>query len=247
MRFEQPLRQAWLVRRYKRFLADVADAAGCEWTVHCPNTGSMLGCQAPGSRVWLSYSPRRGRKYAYTWELVEVDGGVLVGVHTGRANALVAEAIDTGCLPGLAGYEGRQQEVSVPDAPMRADWMLTGRKEDTPRCLVEVKNVTAAVEGGEAFFPDAVTERGRRHLGVLAQWVAEGGRAVVVYCVQRTDAEVVRPAEGIDPRYAEALRAASAAGVEVVAIRAQPSPYGIVPEQALSIRYEEERERVPTR
>lgn len=234
MEFETELRPARLVQRYKRFLADVEDESG-QWTVHCPNTGSMLGCAEPGSRVWLSRSSRRGRKYVYTWELVEMQEGVLVGVHTGRANDLVAEALDAGLLPDLQGYRQRRREARVPEAPMRADWLLEDPDGGGPPCFVEVKNVTAAVAAGTACFPDAVTDRGRRHLEVLADWVGAGGRAAVVFCVQRTDTERVRPAEEIDPAYARALRQAAARGVELAAVRMRPSPGAIVPERALPV------------
>ncbi len=237
MEFEASLVEARLVRRYRRFLIDVEDAQGRRWTAHCPNTGSMQGCVEPGLRVWLSRSDRAGRKYAYTWELVEVAPGVVVGVHTGRANALVGEALDRGLVPGLDGYTERRREVRVPEAPMRADWLLDGHPRGDPPCFVEVKNVTAAVAGGTAFFPDAVTERGRRHLEVLTGWVGQGGRAALVFCVQRSDAWSVQPAAWIDPRYAEALRAAAAAGVEIAAVRLHPRATGIAPERALPVHY----------
>ena len=237
MEFEAPLREVRLLRRYRRFLADVEDEHGRQWTVHCPNTGSMLGCAEPGSRIWLSRSDRPGRKYADTWELVEAAEGVLVGVHTGRANALVAEAIDAGCLPGLDGYRRRRREAAVPGAPMRADWLLEGHERGEPPCFLEVKNVTAAVAAdGVALFPDAVTERGRRHLAVLAERAAAGGRAALVFCVQRADVTEVRPAASIDPRYAEALRAAAEAGVAIRAVRLRPSPAGIFPDRPLPVR-----------
>nr|WP_274519793.1 DNA/RNA nuclease SfsA [Halorhodospira sp. M38] len=238
--FEQGLTEARLVRRYRRFLADVEDAGGRQWTVHCPNTGSMLGCTEPGSRVWLSHSARPGRKYAHTWELVELPGSIVVGVHTGRANALVGEALDAGLLPGLSAYATRRREVRVPDAPMRADWLLEDHPGGEPPCFVEVKNVTAAVEHGRALFPDAVTERGRRHLEVLADWVRGGGRAALIFCVQRSDALEVRPAESIDPRYVEALREAAAAGVDLRAIRLHPSATGIRPDCPLPVHHQEE-------
>ncbi len=235
MEFDGPLLEARLVRRYQRFLVDVEDTQGRRWTAHCPNTGSMLGCAEPGLRVWLSHSSNAKRKYAYTWELVEVAPAVVVGVHTGRANALVGEALARGLLPGLEGYTERRREVQVPEAPMRADWLLDGHRDGAPPCFVEVKNVTAAVTGGTAFFPDAVTERGRRHLEVLTDWIARGGRAALVFCVQRTDACSVQPAASIDPRYAAALRDAAAAGVAITAVRLRPTTTGITPERTLPV------------
>lgn len=224
MEFAEPLRPARLLRRYKRFLADVTTAEGEELTVHCPNTGAMLGCAEPGSRIWLSHSSNPKRKYAYTWELVETAAGVLVGVHPGRANALVEEALAAGAIPELAGYSAPRREVRVPDAPMRADLLLQMAQG---ACYVEVKSVTAAVADGVALFPDAVSSRGSRHLEVLGEVVRRGGRAALVYAVQREDVCEVRPADGIDPAYGRALRAARAAGVELYALGARLSPQGI--------------------
>ncbi|KAB7627635.1 DNA/RNA nuclease SfsA [Alkalilimnicola sp. S0819] len=225
MDFPETLREARLIRRYKRFLADVRGEDGELFTAHCPNTGSMLGCTEPGSRVWLSRSDNPKRKYAHTWELVELADGTRVGLHTGRSNALVEEAWREGLLPELAGYRELRREVSVPGMPMRADMRLRGN--GLSDCWLEVKNVTAAVEAGVAIFPDAVSERGTRHLGVLSRLVGRGERAVLVFCVQRDDVGEVRPADAIDPAYGRALRGAIAAGVEVYALGAQVGPRAI--------------------
>lgn len=225
MRFADPLVSARLVRRYKRFLADVTFDDGTTITVHCPNTGSMLGCHAPGSRVWLSRSDNPKRKYAYTWELVELDGGVLVGINTGRSNALVREAIESGVIDELGGYEEIRAEVAYGNEGSRADFLLTG---DATDCYVEVKNVTAAVEDGVALFPDAVSARGTKHLRELMGAVRDSGkRAVLCFCVQRTDVNEVRPADDIDPTYGRTLREALAEGVEVLAYRATMHPEGV--------------------
>lgn len=235
MRFGSPLQPGFLEKRYKRFLADVRLPDGEVVTCHCPNTGSMLGCADPGLRVWLSRASNPRRKYRYTWELVEVASGALVGVHTGRTNRLVGEAIDAGWIPRLRTYTRRRAEVNVPSAPMRADFRLTA---DSPpaACFVEVKNVTAAVEDGTAFFPDAVSERGRRHLEVLAGVVRGGdGHAVNIFCAQRNDVQVIRPADAIDPAYGRALRDAAADGVDLVGLAASVTPEGIVADRLVPV------------
>jgi sugar fermentation stimulation protein A len=226
MRFDQPLVRGRLIRRYKRFLADVELESGETVTCHCPNTGSMMGCAEPGLEVWLSRSANAKRKYPLGWELVRTAGGALVGIHTGRANALVAEALDHDRIAPLSGYTARRGEVNVSGERMRADWLLHGHRE-APDCLLEVKNVTAAVDYGVALFPDAVSERGSRHLRALAGHVKRGGRAALVYCVQRDDVREVRPADDIDPVYGRHLREALDAGVEAYALGAEISAEGI--------------------
>jgi sugar fermentation stimulation protein A len=234
-----PLTEGRLIRRYQRFLADVELGDGRVVTAHCPNTGSMLGCRTPGSRVWLSASDNPKRKLAWTWELVETgvaDGaardGVLVGLHTGRSNALVREAIATGRLPELAAYTAIRPEVKY-GRHSRIDFLLEGGAQ--PPCYVEVKNITAAVAGGTGYFPDAVTARGARHLEEMAAMVAAGARALLVFCVQREDVERVAPADHIDPVYGRTLRQALAAGVEVAALGARVSPACIRLERRLPL------------
>lgn len=220
MKFDPPLIAATLQRRYQRFLADCALDDGRLITAACPNTGSMLGCCAPGSRVWLSESDKATRKYRHTWEMVEV-GKVMVGINTGLPNKLVREAIDNGVLSELGGYESLRGEVPFGVERSRIDFLL--QNDDRPDCYVEVKNVTAAVENRVALFPDAVSARGAKHLRELMRLKAEGLRAVLVYCVQRGDVDEVRPADSIDPLYGRTLREALAAGVEVLAYRAKVS------------------------
>ncbi len=229
MKFDAPLVEGRLLRRYQRFLADVETPAGAV-VAHCPNTGSMLGCAEPGSRVWLRPAAGASRKLAYTWELTE-SAGTLVGINTGRANRLVEEAVAVGRIDELAGYNLVRREAAYDGRSSRCDLLLerAGR-----RCYVEVKNVTAAVERGVALFPDAVSERAVRHLEEMTRVARAGHRAVLIYCVQRADVAEVRPADGIDPAYGRALRRAQGRGVEVLAYRARVSPREIVIDRAVA-------------
>lgn len=222
MQFESPLIAGTLIARYKRFFADVRLDTGEIVTAHCPNTGSMLGCQAPGSRVWISPADNPRRKLRYTWELVAPRPGVMVGIHTGRTNGLVAEAIAGGVVRPLAGYTRIRREVRFGRENSRIDLLLTA--DGLPDCYVEVKNVTAAVSDGIALFPDAVTERGTKHLRELMHVAEQGHRAVIFFCAQRSDVNEVRPADAIDPRYGQTLREAIAAGVTALAYRAVVEP-----------------------
>lgn len=222
MRFDPPLHEAVLLRRYKRFLADVRLADGTSLTIHCPNTGGMLGCADAGMRVWMSRAANADRKYAWTWELVEALPGVLVGIHTGRTNGLVKEAILAGVIGEAAGYPQLRGEVMAGEG-FRVDFLLGGHA-GKPDCYLEVKNVTASVQDGIALFPDAVSIRASRHLRELMTKVKAGQRSVLCFCVQRDDVVQVRPADAIDPVYGRTLREAMAAGVEVVAYAARMSP-----------------------
>lgn len=232
MIYAAPLVQGRLIRRYKRFLADVQLADGVV-TAACPNTGSMLGCCEPGNRVWLSESERATRKYRHTWEIVEV-GEVMVGINTALPNALAAEAIASGALAELAGYANLRREVAFGEERSRVDIVL--EHPGRAACYVEVKNVTAAVSGRVALFPDAVSERGAKHLRELMRLKAAGARPVQLYCVQRGDVDEVRPADAIDPQYGRTLREALAAGVEVLAYRATVTPREIRLEARIPVR-----------
>lgn len=213
-----------LIKRYKRFLADVILDSGEAITATCPNTGSMLGLTAPGSTVWLSKSDSPTRKYAHTWEMIEADlgeGPSLVGINTGHPNRLVAEAIESRRIKGLTGYASLRREVKYGEAS-RIDILLDDAKKG--RCYVEIKNVHLMRKAGVAEFPDCVTARGVKHLRELAQMVGEGHRAVMLFLIQRTDAKRFRLADDLDPTYAAAFREASAAGVEAMVFACDLSP-----------------------
>jgi sugar fermentation stimulation protein A len=221
-----------LIRRYKRFLADIQLEGAGVITAAVPNTGSMMGCCDAGNRVWLSESDSATRKYRHTWELVQV-GKVMIGINTGRPNALVAEAIADGTIPELAGYPGVRREVRYGEEGSRVDIVLEAPRRKP--CYVEVKNVTAAASKGIALFPDSVSDRGTRHLRELIRLKAQGLRPVQLYCVQRSDVREVRPADGIDYEYGQTLREAIAAGVEVLAYRAKVTPTEIRLEERIPV------------
>lgn len=225
MKFDPPLEQATLLRRYKRFLTDVELGDGSEMTIHCPNTGSMKACLAEGSPCWYSRSDNPKRKYPCTWEIATTPAGHLAGVNTGRANALVVEAIEGGVITELQGYEQLRTEVRYGEERSRIDVLLERGEE---RCYVEIKNVTLCEDEGRGLFPDAVSTRGAKHLRELELMVQQGHRAVLLFCVQHSGIESVAPARDIDPAYAEAFDQAVQAGVEVLAYKAELSAKEIV-------------------
>jgi len=219
MRFTEPLIPATLIKRYKRFLADVVLASGEEITAHVANPGAMIGLAAPGSRVWLSKSSNAKRKLPYSWELVEVDLGAgpeLIGINTAHPNLLVAEAIAANAIPELAGYATARREVRY-GKNSRVDFLL--ETPGRPPCYVEVKNVHLMRKPGLAEFPDSVTARGAKHLEELAAVTAAGGRAVMLFLIQIGSAAHFALARDIDPTYGAAFDRARAAGVEAVAYR----------------------------
>jgi|TARA_B100001971_G_scaffold56387_1_gene51415 sugar fermentation stimulation protein A len=228
MKFPQPLISGHLLRRYKRFLADVEMEGGATVTAHCPNSGSMLGLCGEGFPVWLSTSYNPKRKLAHTLELVEA-GGTLVGVNTHRANTIAEEAVREGLVPELAGYRSLRREVKYA-GNSRIDLLL--EDEAKPPCYVEVKSVTlrrnTEEKKGIAEFPDAVTARGTKHLHALAEMVREGARAVMLYLAQRGDCREFRIADDIDPAYAKAYEQARTAGVEILRYDCKLSTAGIV-------------------
>lgn len=227
MRFPSRLIEGTLIRRYKRFLADVTLVSGEVITAHTANTGAMLGCAEPGSKVWLSRSDNPKRKYPLSWELVEVAPGVTVGINTQLPNQLVHEGIENDVITSLQGYADIRREVRYGTEASRIDLLLTGHATQAD-CYVEVKNVTAVVDGGIALFPDAVSVRGTKHLRELAGMVEQGYRGVILFCVQRCDVREVRPADAIDPLYGRTLREVMRKGVEAMAYQAQVTPEQVV-------------------
>lgn len=221
LQFPSPYIPAVLLRRYKRFLADVELSNGEVVTVHTPNTGSMLGVAMPGMRVWLRDTQSSTRKYRYSWEISEPKDQVYVGVHTGIVNSLVMEAILNGTINELQGYAQMEQEVSYGEEKSRIDLLL---QDNQRRCYVEIKNVTARDTQGLAMFPDAVSIRGQKHLRELMRVVKEGQRGVIFFCIQREDIEGFRPADEIDCDYGSLLRNAAMQGVEILAYKARVTP-----------------------
>lgn len=233
MRFDQPLIQGTLQRRYKRFLSDVELSDGTTITAHCPNPGAMTGLNAPGTPVWLSKSPNPARKLPYTWELLHLDDtDTYVGINTQRPNALAEEAIGAGRIAELAGYDDIRREVKYGENS-RIDLLLSGAGR--PDCYVEIKNVHLRRNGPAAEFPDSVTKRGAKHMVEMSTMVAAGHRAVLFFVVQRTDCDSFSLAEDIDPNYAAAFDAARAAGVEAICYQCDLSPQGIEIKEPLPI------------
>jgi sugar fermentation stimulation protein A len=227
MRFASPLIPATLIRRYKRFLADVALPSGETVTAHCANPGSMIGLLTPGARVWLSKSANPRRKLGYSWELVEADlgsGAELVGINTSNPNALVAEAIAAGLVPELVGYRSVRREVRY-GTNSRIDFLL--EEPSRPPCYLEIKNVHLMRRRGLAEFPDAVTARGAKHLMELAATAAAGARSIMLFLVQIGSAERFALARDIDPAYGSAFDRARRQGMEVIARRCLISRDGV--------------------
>ena len=230
MKFPGALIRGELLRRYKRFLADVRLEDGAIVTAHCPNPGSMLGLAESGSEVWLSVSDNPKRKLGYGLELVE-SNGALVGINTGRANSIAAEALASRLIPELADYPGIRAEAAM-GLRSRVDFLLEG--PGLPICYLEVKSVTlrrpdfaSGRDTAPAEFPDAVTARGTKHLGELAKAAGEGKRAVILYLVQRGDCAAFRLAADIDPAYAKAAERALEAGVSALCYACAVTPEGI--------------------
>jgi sugar fermentation stimulation protein A len=218
MLFPSALTEGRLIRRYKRFLADVLFPDGSTQTVHVANSGAMTGLDMPGARVWVSRSANEKRTLPCSLEIVEADDGrgpTLVGINTGRPNGIVAEAIMGGAIPGLAGYPALRREAKY-GVNSRVDILLSG--DGRPDTYVEVKNVHLVRRPGLAEFPDSVTSRGAKHLQELSAMVAAGHRAVMVYLVHRGDCDRLSFASDIDPAYARGVAAACAAGVECFAV-----------------------------
>jgi sugar fermentation stimulation protein A len=230
MRFKSPLLAGTLIQRYKRFLADVRLPSGEVVTAHCTNTGSMMGCKEPGSAVYISRSDNQNRKLLYTWELIRADN-TWVGINTLHPNKLVPEAVQAGRIDELCDFDHLRREVKV-SAHSRLDLCLEGRNGS---CFVEIKNVTLAVHGAAAF-PDAVSERGTRHLKELIRLKRQGHRAAIVFVIQRGDCDSFRPADEIDQEYGRWLRRAINAGVEALPYRAKVTPKEILLTEKIPVK-----------
>lgn len=219
MKFNDPLIEGILLKRYKRFLVDVKLDDGKYVTAHCPNSGSMKTCKEPGWKILLSKSNNPTRKLKYTWEMVH-NGKCWIGINTQIPNKIVKEAIENNTIPELSGYEKIKSEVKY-GKNSRIDILLNG---DKGRCYVEVKNVTLVEVDGFYKFPDAVTERGKKHLYELLEMVKVGYRAVMLFVIQRNDGTAFKPADHIDPEYARTLKEVHHQGVEILAYQADVSP-----------------------
>lgn len=224
MEFSPALQPATLIKRYKRFLADVVTPAGELLTLHCPNTGAMTGCATPGDTVWYSTSANLKRKYAHTWEITQTQAGDFICVNTLQANNVVKEALSENRLAELTGYTKIISEVKYGAERSRIDFML--QADNKVNCYIEVKSVTLS-EQGSGFFPDAVSLRGQKHLRELMNVVMLGERAVLLFAVLHSAITRVSPARHIDARYAQLLGEAQECGVEIIAYRAELSAKGL--------------------
>ena len=236
MRFPTPLRRGRLIRRYKRFLSDIELQSGETVVAHCANPGSMMGLAVPGSEVWLSPNTNPKAKLDWRWELVRTGEGHLVCINTAHPNRIAEEAIGAGAIPELAGYGSLRREVKY-GAASRIDILLEDPRR--PPCYVEIKSVSLRRPDGAhpsaAEFPDAVTKRGAKHLMELAEVAENGGRAVMLYLVQRGDCDRFRVAADIDPGYAAAMAEARGRGVEALCRQCEISPEGIMIGGALPV------------
>tara|TARA_R110002167_G_scaffold118143_8_gene294553 strand:+ start:33422 stop:34126 length:705 start_codon:yes stop_codon:yes gene_type:complete len=230
MQYPAKLRQGTLIKRYKRFLADVELDDGSVVTAHCANTGAMTGCAVPGWQVWLSHSDNPKRKLAFSWELVLTTQGQWIGINTHKANELVAEALADNRLQELLGYSRIQREVKFGQENSRIDFLL--HDDELTDCYLEVKSVTL-LQDGQGYFPDAVSLRGQKHLRELSQLAREGKRAVLLFCVQHSGIHSVKVAQHIDPFYALELGRAMDCGVEIFAYDVSMSPEKIYINQGI--------------
>jgi len=221
MQFSPPLKSATLIKRYKRFLADVTLEDGSETTIHVANTGAMTGCATPGDTVWYSTSSNAKRKYPFSWELTQTKTGDFICVNTIRANAIIEQAINEGRIDELTGYESLTREVKYGDENSKIDILLSDGER--PDAYIEVKSATL-LEDGQGFFPDTVTTRGQKHLRELMQMVEQGHRAVLVFAVLHTGISSVKAAKHIDKQYGELFEQAQTAGVEVLSYFSKISP-----------------------
>ena len=225
MEFTPPLQSATLIKRYKRFLADVRLPSGAITTIHCANTGAMTGCATPGDTIWYSTSTSTTRKYPYSWELTQTADQHWIGINTLRANQLVEELLLRQGVPALAQFTHWQREVAFGDEKSRIDFVLTD--DNAQKYYLEVKSVTLLLNG-KGYFPDTVTLRGQKHLRELTSIVKQGHRAGLLFAVLHSGINQVSAAEHLDPTYAHLLREARAAGVEVIVYRAQMSRHQLL-------------------
>ncbi|WP_088622780.1 DNA/RNA nuclease SfsA [Oceanicola sp. 22II-s10i] len=232
MRFQTPLLPARLIRRYKRFLADIRLDDGTEAVAHCANPGSMMGLADPGTRIWVEPNDDPRKKLRYGWRLVEHENGHFTGVDTSVPNRALRDVLMAGALPGLDGYAEVRPEQNY-GTGSRIDFLLRG--DGRPDAYVEVKSVTLSRRPGLAEFPDSVTARGLKHLNELAEVARAGHRAVLLFLVQRTDCDAVDVAADIDPAYAAAIAPTLAAGVEVMAIGCAITPDAVEVAQPLQL------------
>lgn len=232
MRFQTPLIPATLIRRYKRFLADCRLEDGREVTAHCANPGSMMGLAEPGMRIWLEPNNDPKKKLKFGWRLVEHDSGDFTGVDTSVPNRALRAALEARAIAPLAAYDSVRAEVPYGEKS-RIDFLLSG--DGLPDAYVEVKSVTLSRQPGLAEFPDSVTARGTKHLQELAQMVAQGHRAIMLYLVQRTDCQRFTLARDIDPTYAATFAQAREKGVETLCFGTDISPLGVEIGPALAV------------
>ncbi len=224
MKFAQPLQSALLIKRYKRFLADIKLPDGEIRTIHCANTGAMTGCAEPGSTVWFSTSDNPKRKYPNSWELTQTLAGDWICVNTIQANKLAVEAINKGAITELLGYSSLKTEVKYGSENSRIDILL--EDDSKPACYIEVKSVTL-LENGQGYFPDAVTTRGQKHLRELMEVAQSGQRAVLFFAILHSGIENVAAAHHIDPNYHQLIKEAEKAGIEIISYKANLSQHDI--------------------
>jgi sugar fermentation stimulation protein A len=232
MQFLPPLIKGKLIKRYKRFLADVILDDNTEITAHCANTGAMTGCMPVGANVWLSVSDNPKRKYPHSWQLVEVNPGVLACINTSLTNKLAHEALLQNKITELCGFNECRSEVPYGDEGSRVDFVLNFANQSA---YVEVKHVTLSLQEGVGSFPDAVTKRGQKHLRELIQQLKSGDRSVLLFIIMRTDVNLVTPADSVDAEYGRLLREAVKEGVEVIAYGAKITLGGMQIDRAIPV------------
>jgi len=211
------LQSAKLIKRYKRFLADIKLNNGEETTIHCANTGAMKGCAEPDDTVWYSTSTNPKRKYPFSWEITQTQAKHFICVNTLRANQLVEDALNKGLIGELANFTKLKREVKYGNENSRVDFLAT--YDHAPDTYIEVKSVTL-LDSDHGYFPDAVTTRGQKHLRELIEMVELGHRAVLFFAVLHSGINDISAASHIDPTYASLLKEARIAGVEIIAYKA---------------------------